>query len=473
MHIGVEKNNMMNLKNLKEKKIHFIGIGGIGMSGLAELLVQKGYDVSGSDLSKNDNTFRLEKEGVTIFTGHDPHTLSGKDIIVRSTDIKEDNPELREARLLGVPILHRSEMLALLMQEHQGIAISGTHGKTTTTALTGWVFEKSGLDPTIINGGIMNAWKSNVKIGKGQWCIAEADESDRSFLKLPRKIAVVTNIDLEHMDHYGSFEKLYEAFEIFTTHLPADGLAVLGIDNPQVYALWKRIKEEQKCATFGVHPEADIRAENIRVTSKGSRFDLIQKNRRLKMSLSLYGHHNVLNALSVAVVAFECGIKEEQMCKALTSFKGVQRRFTQVGEWGGITIIDDYAHHPIEIKATLKAAKDVTQGRIIAVIEPHRYSRLMDLFQDFASCSEGAEITIVLPVYAARETPKEGITHQKLVEAMKGEVHCCNTAEELPFLIKSLGRKGDMVICLGAGSISSLARKLPMQLNKKALQSTA
>ena len=463
----------MNIDNLNGKHIHFIGVGGIGMSGIAQLLAQRGYAVSGSDLSANDNTARLQKLGVSLSTGHDPQTLKGKDIVVISTDIKEDNVELREARLMGLPVLHRSEMLALLMKEYQGIAISGTHGKTTTTGLMGWVFEEAGLDPTIVNGGVMNTWGSNIKVGQGAWCVAEADESDGSFLKLPRKIAVVTNIDLEHMDYYGSVEKLYGAFEIFTTHLPQDGLAILGIDHPQVYALWKRIKGEQKCITYGVHPEANIRAENIQVSSKGSSFHLVRNNQRLEISLALYGHHNVLNALSVVATALECGIPEAVIQKAFASFQGIQRRFTRVGEWQGVTIIDDYAHHPVEIRATLAAAKEASEGRVIAVIEPHRYSRLTHHFQEFTTCTDAADVTIVLPVYAARETPKEGINHENLVKAMGGEAYCCHTPEELPGLIKSLAREGDFVICLGAGSISTLARKLPNQLNNLILETTA
>lgn len=463
----------MNLNNLNAKHIHFIGVGGIGMSGIAQLLAQRGYAVSGSDLSANDNTARLQKVGVSLLTGHNPQVLKGKDIVVISTDIKEDNVELREARLLGLPVLHRSEMLALLMKEYQGIAISGTHGKTTTTGLMGWVFERAGLDPTIVNGGVMNTWGSNIKVGQGIWCVAEADESDGSFLKLPRKIAIVTNIDLEHMDYYGSAEKLYRAFEIFTTHLPQEGLAILGIDHPQVYALWKRIKGEQRCVTYGVHPEANIRAENIQISPKGSSFHLLRNNQRLEISLALYGHHNVLNALSVVAAALECGIPETVIQEAFASFQGIQRRFTRVGESQGVTIIDDYAHHPVEIRATLTAAKEATKGRVIAVIEPHRYSRFMHHFQEFTTCSNIADVTIVLPVYAARETPKEGITHENLVKAMGGEAYCCHTPEELPGLIRSLAREDDFVICLGAGSISTLARKLPNQLNNLTLETTA
>ncbi len=256
----------MTLKDLDDKHIHFIGVGGIGMSGIAQLLAQRGYQISGSDLSLNGNTERLQKEGVHVVLGHNPSILEGKDIIVTSTDIKETNAELKEARLRGLPILHRAEMLALLMRDYQGITISGTHGKTTTTALMGWVLEKAGLDPTIINGGVMNTWESNVKYGQGQWCVVEADESDGSFLKLPRKIALVTNINLEHMDYYGCVERLYDAFETFTTRLSVGGVAVLGIDHPQVYSLWQRIKSEQRCLTYGLHSEAHVRAENIKMT---------------------------------------------------------------------------------------------------------------------------------------------------------------------------------------------------------------
>jgi UDP-N-acetylmuramate--alanine ligase len=451
----------MKLKDLEDKSIHFIGVGGIGMSGIALLLAQSGCAVSGSDLTGNANTERLKKEGVSIIIGHDPMTLAGKDIIVISTDIKENNPELKEARLRALPILHRSEMLALLMEDSQGIAISGTHGKTTTTALMGWVLEVAGLDPTVINGGVMNAWQSNVKRGQGVWCVAEADESDGSFLKLPRKIAIVTNMDLDHMDYYGSFEKLYSSFETFTTHLRSGGTAILGIDHPQVYSLWKKIKADQKCITYGLHPDAHVRAEAIRTTQGGMLFDLVQGDQRSEIFLSLYGHHNVLNALGAAAAAFECGLELESLKQAFSSFEGVQRRFTQVGDWQGVAIIDDYAHHPVEIRATLKAAQGATNGRVIAVLEPHRYTRLTDHFEEFATCCNDADVTIVLPVYAARETPHESINHEKLVKAMKGEVYQCDEHAALPQLIQTLARAGDMIICLGAGSISSLAHALP------------
>ncbi len=452
----------MTFKDLKDKHIHFIGVGGIGMSGVAHLLYMRGYRVSGSDLSLNGNTERLQKAGVPIVLGHEPATLDGKDIVVLSTDIKENNPELMEARHRGIPALHRAEMLALLMDGKQGIAISGTHGKTTTTALMGWVLDVAGFDPTVINGGVMNAWGSNVKAGLGPWCVAEADESDGSFLKIPRDISLVTNIDPEHMDHYGCIEKLYAAFEVFAAHKTA----VLGIDHPQVYALWQKIRATHKCVTYGVHPEADVRAENIRPISKGSAFDLAWGDLRIEISLSLYGFHNILNALGVAAAAFECGVEGSVLQKAFASFEGVQRRFTFVGEWEGITIIDDYAHHPVEIRATLSAAKEASRGRVIAVLEPHRYSRLAHHFQDFSTCCEGADLTIVLPVYAAREAPREGINHRTLVEAMKGDVYYCDEPENLAPLIQQLAQAGDMVVCVGAGTISSLARALPMELNR-------
>jgi UDP-N-acetylmuramate--alanine ligase len=456
----------MNFKELHNKRIHFIGVGGIGMSGIAQFLVEKGHQVSGSDLFFNSNTERLQSKGVHAVIGHGPANLDGKDIVVVSTDIKENNPELREARLRGLLVLHRAEMLALLMEGYGGIAISGTHGKTTTTALMGWVLESAGVDPTIINGGVMNTWQSNVKIGQGEWCVAEADESDGSFLKLPRKIAVITNIDLEHMDYYGNADRLYNAFETFATHLQPGGVTVLGTDHSQVYSLWQKIQSQQRCITYGLHPEASMRAENIRTSLKGIVFDLVNEGHSFEVSLPLYGHHNVLNALGVAAVAFECGIERNILKEAFASFEGVQRRFTQVGEPLGMTIIDDYAHHPAEIRATLMAAKAATKGRVIAVLEPHRYSRLATHFYDFATCCEGADLTIVLPVYAARETSREGMNHEELVKVMKGEVYRCDGPEELPHLVHKLAQAGDMVICLGAGSISALARALPMQLNK-------
>jgi len=463
----------MNLKELKNQSIHFIGVGGIGMSGIAQLLVQHGLQVSGSDLSLNGNTERLQNAGLNIILGHDVSNLDGKDIVVVSTDIKEQNAELMEAHSRGLPVFHRADILALLMDEYYGIAISGTHGKTTSTALMGWVLETANFDPTVINGGVMNNWGSNIKVGQSSWCVAEADESDASFLKLPRDIVLVTNIDLDHMDFYEHKENLYEAFETFTTQVRPGGTAVLGIDHPQVYALWKKIKLQQKCITYGLHAEANIRAENIRITPEGVQFNLARGYKKTEMFLSLNGYHNVLNALGVAAIALECGVEEESIKMGFASFKGVQRRFTCVGTWQGITIIDDYAHHPVEIRATLAAAKEAAQGRIIAVLEPHRYSRLATHFQEFSTCCEEADLTIVLPIYGAREIPREGINHETLAQAMKGEVHRCDKSEDLPHLIQKLARSGDMVICLGAGSISALAYALPIQLNQGIEQNVA
>lgn len=463
----------MTLKELQNKSVHFIGIGGIGMSGIAQLLAQRGLQVSGSDMSLNGNIERLKSIGLHIIIGHEPSNLDGKDIIVISTDIKEHNLELQEAHARGLPVFHRADILALLMEESYGIAISGTHGKTTTTALMGWVLETAKFDPTIINGGIMNNWGSNIKGGQGTWCVAEADESDASFLKLPRDIALVTNIDLDHMDYYEHTENLHEAFENFTTKIRPNGAAVLGIDHPQVYTLWKKIRDQQECITYGLHPEANIRAENIVMTVDGSSFELVNGNTRTDIVLTLYGHHNVLNALGVAAVALKCGIKEEALKTAFSSFKGVQRRFTRVGTWNNITIIDDYAHHPIEIRATLAAAKGATKGRIIAILEPHRYTRLASQFQEFSTCCDTAEVTVVLPVYSARETPLEGINHEALAKTMKGEIHQCDDPKNLPHLVQQLAQAGDMVICLGAGSISALAHALPIQLNKINQQASA
>lgn len=463
----------MNLREMQNKSIHFIGIGGIGMSGIAQLLAQRGLRVSGSDMSLNGNIERLKKAGIHIMLGHDPSHLEGKDIIVISTDIKEHNPELKEAHKRHLPVFHRADILALLMEDSYGIAISGTHGKTTTTALMGWILETANFDPTIINGGVMNNWGSNIKNGRGAWCVAEADESDASFLKLPRDIALVTNIDLDHMDYYENTGNLYGAFEIFTTKIRPQGAAILGIDHPQVYTLWQKIKAQQNCITYGLHPEADVKAENIRMIPEGVTFDLVRGSTRTEIFMSLYGHHNVLNALGAAAIALDRGIKEEILKTAFASFKGVQRRFTLVGNWQGITIIDDYAHHPVEICATLAAAKGAAKGRVIAILEPHRYSRLASQFQEFSTCCEGADMTIILPVYSARETPQEGINHETLAKAMKGEIYRCDEPKELPYLVQQLAQSGDMVICLGAGTISTLAHALPMQLNQINQQASA
>jgi UDP-N-acetylmuramate--alanine ligase len=452
----------MTLQDFVGKSIHFIGVGGIGMSGLAQLLHTRGFLISGSDLSFNSNIERLKKIGIDVVLGHNPATLDGKEIIVLSTDIKETNLELQQAQAKNLPIFHRADILAMLMREKAGIAISGTHGKTTTTALTGWVLEKAGLDPTVVNGGVMNTWDSNIRAGQGKWCVAEADESDGSFLKLPRQISLITNIDPEHMDHYGSFEKLLSAFERFSS----EGIAILGIDHPHVYTLWQKIKDTRPCITYGIHTQADVRAESICLTPTGSSFDLVKEDKKYNISLSLFGYHNVLNALAAAAIAFHCGVRMHVLREAFSSFTGVQRRFTVVGQWKGITIVDDYAHHPTEIRATLLAARGASQGRVIAILEPHRYSRVAHHFQDFVMCCEEADLTIILPIYAARELPLEGITHQALAAAMKGEVYCCDDPQHLPSLIQSIARTGDILMCLGAGSISSFARALPVDLNK-------
>jgi UDP-N-acetylmuramate--alanine ligase len=453
----------MTFKEIENKKIHFIGVGGIGMSGLAQLLHGRGVQVSGSDLCENGNIKRLEALGIQIYIGQSASNIVGKDMIVVSTDIKSGNPEWEEAKAQELPILHRSDMLAILTQDYHTVAVSGTHGKTTTTALAGWVFEKATLHPTIIDGGIMQNFNSNVKAGSGHWCIAEADESDGSFLKLPREIALITNIDSDHMDYYKSMEELYEAFETFA-HCPR--VAVLGIDHPQVYDLWQRIQTNQHCITYGLHHEADVRAEHIEMTPQGATFDIVTREERFKVNLSLYGQHNVLNALGVAAVALECGITSDIINLAFSTFEGVDRRFTYVGEWNGVTIIDDYGHHPVEIRTTLNAAKQITKGRVIAVLEPHRFSRLEHLFEEFGKCCEEADLTIVLPVYGSRELPREGITHEALVTIMEGHVTRCDAYEDLPKFIFELAKPGDMVICLGAGSISSLAHSLPSQLNQ-------
>ncbi len=456
----------MKEKDITGKKIHFIGVGGIGMSGIACLLAEKGYQVSGTDIAENDNIKRLRDCGICVHVGHDAEYVKDKDIIVVSTGIKKDNAEYVEAERRNLPILHRSEMLAIMMESSTNIAISGTHGKTTTTALMGWVIDQAGFEPTVVNGGIMNAWGSNLKLGKDDRYVVEADESDGSFVNIPRKFAVVTNMDPEHMDFYKTFDTLFDCFKTFSTTLADGGVAVLGIDHPHVYALWKKIQNRQPCVTFGIHSEADVQARNINFFGHGTEFDLCFKGQQIPIQLPLYGHYNVINALAVAATALECGVQPEIMQKAFQSFQGVQRRFTKVGMWNGATIIDDYAHHPVEIRATLKAAKRAAQGNIIAVLQPHRYSRLTNHFQDYTTCCEDADVTIVLPVYAAGENVGENKTHQDLVSTMKGEIYNCENAEDLPLMLQDHMNKGDMVVCLGAGSISKMAYSLETQLKQ-------
>jgi UDP-N-acetylmuramate--alanine ligase len=458
----------MNISPLSIGTIHLIGIGGIGMSGIAEILHSLGHKVQGSDMGENTNTDRLKKLGISVFLGHTASNLENVSIIVPSSAVKPSNPELVAAKEMGIPVIPRSEMLAELMRFKATISVAGTHGKTTTTSLVGTLLEAGNLDPTIINGGIINSLNTNAKIGDGNWMVVEADESDGTFIKLPSTIAIITNIDPEHMEHFGTFENLTRSFLQFAQQIPFYGFSVLCVDHPVVRSLIPHITN-RRYITYGIENEANCMASNIRALPTGTHFDLIYKERTLKdLHLSLHGTHNILNCLAAIIVALELDISEKIIRQALSEFQGVKRRFTQTGVVQGITIIDDYGHHPTEIAAVLKAVRAVTKKQVIAVVQPHRFSRVKDLFPEFSRCFQDADQIIIAPIYAAGESPIEGVTHKALEQAIKqhfkGSVYTIENPSELPRLIHKIASPGDYVICLGAGTISEWANKLPENL---------
>ncbi len=456
--------------------IHFVGIGGIGMSGIAEVLANLGYQVQGSDMSDNANVQRLRKMGIEVAIGHKAENLGEAKVVVVSSAIKTGNPEVDAARQRFIPIVRRAEMLGELMRLKWSIAVGGTHGKTTTTSMVATLLDGAGLDPTVINGGIINAYGTNARLGEGDWMVVEADESDGSFLKLPATIAVVTNIDPEHMEFYGTEEALHRAFETFVENIPFYGFAVLCIDHPAVQNLIGRI-EDRRIITYGVSPQADYRAEDIRVVDGGLAFDVEVTDRSgeiearvEELRLPMLGHHNAMNALAAVTVAREMGLEEDNIRKALAGFGGVKRRFTRTGEAGGITVIDDYGHHPVEIAAVLAAARQAAKGKVVAVVQPHRYSRLHDLFEQFCTCFNDADAVVVADVYAAGEQPIEGADRDHLVEGLRARGHRqalpLPSPEELPGVIHELAAPGDLVVCLGAGNITAWANALPAELEK-------
>jgi len=454
--------------------IHFVGIGGIGMSGIAEVLHNLGYKVQGSDLAESPNVLRLRGLGITVAVGHAAENVEGAQVVVVSSAVKRDNPELVAARDRFLPVVRRAEMLGELMRLRWAVAVAGTHGKTTTTSLVAQLFDKAGLDPTVINGGIINAYGTNARLGAGEWIVVEADESDGSFTKLPATIAVVTNIDPEHLDHYGSVEALHQAFESFVENIPFYGFALCCIDHPAVQSLIARI-EDRRIVTYGFGPQADVRGENLRLEREGSRFDLVvtgrdgvETTRIADLFLPMMGEHNVQNALVPCALAMEMGIGEAVLREALQSFGGVKRRFTRTGETAGVTVIDDYAHHPVEIAAVLRAARQAAAGRVLAVVQPHRYSRLRDLFEEFCTCFNDADGVLVADVYAAGEAPIEGVDRDALVEGLRAHGHrqVAPLADpaDLPRIVARATKRGDLVVCLGAGSITNWAQALPGQL---------
>ena len=455
--------------------IHFIGIGGIGMSGIAEVLKTLGYTVQGSDLSQNANVDRLRKMGVEVFVGHDAENLGDAEIVVISSAIKADNPELKAARARYLPVVRRAEMLAELMRFKSAIAVGGTHGKTTTTSLVGTLLEAGGLDPTVVNGGIINALGTNVRIGGGEWMVAEADESDGTFVKLPADVVIVTNIDPEHLDHYGSFDKAKDAFLQFVQNIPFYGFAVMCTDHPEVQALTGRVLD-RRVITYGANPQADARVHDISYNGAKSRFSVTITDRRGgamteldNLEMPMPGEHNVLNATAAVTVAHELGVSADDIRSGLASFGGVRRRFTPAGEWNGVRVFDDYGHHPVEIASVLRAARKVAgDGRLIAVHQPHRYTRLHDLFDDFTTCFNDADTVILAPVYEAGETPIEGVHHRALAQGLRDAGHrdarVMDGPDELSGVIHETAKPGDVVICLGAGSISQWAHALAGQL---------
>jgi UDP-N-acetylmuramate--alanine ligase len=454
--------------------IHFVGIGGIGMSGIAEVLANLGYTVQGSDASENANVVRLREKGVKVYLGHNAGNVDGADVVVVSTAIKRDNPELMAARSRRIPVVRRAEMLAELMRLKSCVAIAGTHGKTTTTSLVAALLDAGGFDPTVINGGIINAYGTNARLGGGDWMVVEADESDGTFLKLPADIAIVTNVDPEHLDHFKTFEAVEEAFRSFVENVPFYGFAVMCIDHPVVQSISGKI-EDRRIITYGENQEADARLVELSPTGGGSKFTVVFRDRNsgatgeiADIVLPMPGRHNALNATAAIAVAHQLGILDDAIRKAVAGFGGVKRRFTRTGEWNGVTIIDDYGHHPVEIAAVLKAARDSYSGRIIAVVQPHRFTRLQSLFEEFCSCFNDADVVIVAEVYPAGEAPIAGIDRDHFVGGLRAhghrEVIALQKSTDLAGIIKGLALPGDLVVCLGAGNITQWAYALPGEL---------
>ncbi len=460
--------------------IHFVGIGGIGMSGIAEVMHNLGYKVQGSDLAESANVARLRDLGITVHVGHNASNLGDAQVVVISTAVQADNPEVVVARETMIPVVRRAEMLAELMRLKWAIAVGGTHGKTTTTSMVASILDGADLDPTVINGGIINAYGTNARLGDGEWMVVEADESDGTFVKLPATIAIVTNMDPEHLDFYGTFDEERAAFRSFVQNLPFYGFAALCIDHHEVQAMIGSISD-RRLITYGLNPQAEVRGENLRAGPDGVTFDVHfggrgADDRLLRdVHLPMFGDHNVQNALAAIAVANEMSIDEATIVSTLGGFEGVKRRFTKTGEAGGITVIDDYGHHPVEISAVLKAARSASEGNIIAVVQPHRYSRLSSLFEEFCACFNDADTVIVSNVYEAGEKPIPGADRDALIEGLRTRGHrhvlALGDPEDLPQIVMAVARAGDMVVCLGAGTSTVWANELPEKL--RALQESA
>lgn len=458
--------------------IHIIGIGGIGMSAIAEILHAQGFSVQGSDQKDSANVRRLCTRGIPVFVGHDPMNLVGAKFVVISTAVKDVNPELVAARDRGLPIIRRAEMLAELMRLYRTVSVTGTHGKTTTTSLTAHIFESALIDPTVITGGIINSWETNARLGQGEWMIVEADESDGTFTKIPTQIGVVTNIDPEHLDYFGTVEEMHRAYEAFYRNIPFYGLAVTCIDHPVVRDMVARLelrRDGRRLTTYGRSPDADIVLHDVSVSGTSTRFTaevrggtLGRKRMLTDWSVPVPGEHVALNALAAFAVAVEAGIADETIKSAMAAFSGVKRRFQTTGVWNGVSIYDDYGHHPIEIAAVLKAARQGAPARIIAVVEPHRFTRVQQLFGDFTRCLADADCVVVAPLYSAGEAPLDGISSSALADGIRATGHAsvslAETPDEIPALVARLARPRDTVIFFGAGQSTEWAHALPQQL---------
>ena len=449
--------------------IHFVGIGGIGMSGIAEVMNNLGYSVQGSDIAEGYVVEGLRKRGIKVMIGHAPENVAGTSVVVTSTAVRRTNPEVAAALEARIPVVRRAEMLAELMRLKNTVAVAGTHGKTTTTSMIACLLDAGGVDPTVINGGIINSYGSNARLGASDWMVVEADESDGSFLRLDGTIAVVTNIDPEHLDHYGSFDAVKEAFVEFIENVPFYGAAVLCIDHPEVQAVISKVRD-RRVITYGFSAQADLRGENVTPVPGGNRFDVVFRERdgstrRIDgIELPMPGRHNVQNALAAVAVAIEMGCLDDVIRTGFAKFGGVKRRFTKVGDVAGAAIIDDYAHHPVEIRAVLSAAREGVKGRVIAVAQPHRFTRLHDLMDEFQTAFNDADIVYVAPVYPAGEQPIEGVDAQALVEGLKARGHraaqTVSGPDELADILAETLGEGDMVVCLGAGDITKWAAGL-------------
>src|SRR5258705_7161945 len=454
--------------------IHFVGIGGIGMSGIAEVLANIGYTLTGPGVAEGGNVKRLRDKGVKVMVGHGAANIDGAAVGVVGCAIKRDNPELGAAREERLPVVRRAEMLAELMRLKSCVAIAGTHGKTTTTSLVACLLDAGNFDPTVINGGIIEAYGTNARLGAGNWMVVEADESDGTFLKLPADIAIVTNVDPEHLDHFKTFDAVQQAFRSFVENVPFYGFAVMCTDHAVVQQLVGHI-EDRRVITYGENPQADVRLVGLDHANGASRFSVVFRDRagedvhEIKaLSLPMPGRHNALNATAAIAVAHELGVGDEMIRKALKAFGGVRRRYTRTGEWNGIPIIDDYGHHPVEIAAVLRAARESTKGQVIDVMQPHRYTRLATLFEQFSACFNDADTVIIAHVYPAGEQPIPGADRDSLVQGLRARGHRqvipLDGPQDLARIVGRLAQKGDIIVCLGAGNITQWAYALPGEL---------